>query len=390
MQELAAALQSAHPKIQKMCEEESDDAEAVNKLLEINDSIHRTIERYKLMKAGNVEAANKIEKGTLGTKTGVGKNAANELSLIDFDPEPPAAAGSGTNGSLLESGPAPTAQTSVEDDLLGLSLDSGPPGVISLGPTTGVGSLSTTPFGMSSTSAIPAPVASPPPTQSTPKPNYDAFASLTSALPSSKPATPTPMQQRQPTSSQPALDPFAALVSSGSRPSTPQQRNTSQSRPAQETLLTLSQNQAAAPAATSAQTPANADGDWDFASALPEQPETNVIQVHSSKIGVEFQAQRQPGQPAIRIQVRFSNQTQHAITGVHFQVAVEKAYTLQLRPQSGRDMGPSQRNAIQQEALLSGVPSGKGSSVKIRFKVSYQSEGQAIDEAGNVPPLGIS
>src|ERR1700753_3619210 len=98
---------SAHPKIQKMCEEESDDAEAVAKLLEINDSIHRTIERYKLMKAGDIEAANKIAKGTLGTTTGVGKNAANELSLIDFDPDPPAptpvaASGSGTNGSLLD------------------------------------------------------------------------------------------------------------------------------------------------------------------------------------------------------------------------------------------------------------------------------------------------
>ena len=49
-EELANALASAHPKIQKMCEEESDDHEAVAKLLEINDSIHRTIQRYKLVK----------------------------------------------------------------------------------------------------------------------------------------------------------------------------------------------------------------------------------------------------------------------------------------------------------------------------------------------------
>ena len=67
-----------------MCEEESDDAEAVNKLLEINDSIHRTIERYKLIKQGDLAAASKIPKGTLGTSTGVSKNADNELSLIDF------------------------------------------------------------------------------------------------------------------------------------------------------------------------------------------------------------------------------------------------------------------------------------------------------------------
>jgi ADP-ribosylation factor-binding protein GGA len=114
-EELASALQSAHPKIQKMCEEESDDHEAVAKLLEINDSIHRTVERYKLMKKGDVDAASKIAKGTLGTSTGVGKNAANELSLIDFD------ADAETNGSgsaaLASSQPG-----GLEDDLLGLSM----------------------------------------------------------------------------------------------------------------------------------------------------------------------------------------------------------------------------------------------------------------------------
>src|ERR1700761_1855503 len=101
-EELASALQSAHPKIQKMCEEESDDHEAVAKLLEINDSIHRTVERYKLMKKGDVDAASKIAKGTLGTSTGVGKNAANELSLIDFG-------GEETNGST-SAGPAADSQ----------------------------------------------------------------------------------------------------------------------------------------------------------------------------------------------------------------------------------------------------------------------------------------
>ena len=116
-QDLANALQSAQPKIQKMCEEESDDAEAVNKLLEINDSIHRTIERYKLIKQGDIDAASKIPKGTLGTSTGVSKNADNELSLIDFGGEEPSSAPSiSTNGGN-------TSKTeSLEDDLLGLSM----------------------------------------------------------------------------------------------------------------------------------------------------------------------------------------------------------------------------------------------------------------------------
>jgi len=127
-EELASALQSAHPKIQKMCEEESDDHEAVAKLLEINDSIHRTVERYKLMKKGDVEGASKIAKGTLGTSTGVSKNADNELSLIDLDGDGEAN-GNGTNTSGQQS-------SGLEDDLLGLSMgDSifGQRGGISLG-----------------------------------------------------------------------------------------------------------------------------------------------------------------------------------------------------------------------------------------------------------------
>ena len=111
--ELANSLQSAQPKIQKMCEEESDDQEAVAKLFEINDSIHRTIERYKLIKKGDLEAASKIPKGTLGTSTGVGKNADNELSLIDFGGEGESSA-NGNNGASSKT-------DSLEDDLLGLS-----------------------------------------------------------------------------------------------------------------------------------------------------------------------------------------------------------------------------------------------------------------------------
>lgn len=114
-----------------MCEEESDDPEAVHKLLEINDSIHRTIERYKLVKKGDWEAATRIPKGTLGTTTGVSKNANNQLSLIDFDPEPPAGASTNGNGA-----PAATGGNSLENDLLGLSIDEPAPAVggISLGP----------------------------------------------------------------------------------------------------------------------------------------------------------------------------------------------------------------------------------------------------------------
>lgn len=141
MQELANALASAHPKIQKMCEEESDDHEAVAKLLEINDSIHRTLERYKLIKKGDVEGAAKIPKGTLGVSgAGVKKGPDNELSLIDFGgPEEPAAPSGQPSASSSAAAPKGNA---LEDDLLGLNLggsDSFQGGGISLGATNGAG-----------------------------------------------------------------------------------------------------------------------------------------------------------------------------------------------------------------------------------------------------------
>lgn len=123
--ELASALQSAQPKIQKMCEEESDDHEAVAKLLEINDSIHRTAERYKMMKKGDMEGAAKVAAGapppsSSGTAA-ASSSAANELSLIDFDADASNGAQSGNAHA-----PAPSAG-GLENDLLGLDIggDSG-------------------------------------------------------------------------------------------------------------------------------------------------------------------------------------------------------------------------------------------------------------------------
>jgi hypothetical protein len=127
-----------------MCEEESEDHEAVAKLFEINDSIHRTIERYKLFKKGDIEGANRIPKGTLGKSgAGVTKGADNSLNLIDFgDPEPaPGAVGSGSGASGLPAQPTPKGNA-LEDDLLGLSIGGstfGQTGGISLGASNGSG-----------------------------------------------------------------------------------------------------------------------------------------------------------------------------------------------------------------------------------------------------------
>lgn len=123
--ELASALQSAQPKIQKMCEEESEDHEAVAKLFEINDSIHRTVERYKLMKKGDMEGAASVAAGAPPPKASAG-GAAPELSLIDLDAD-----GADTNGSNGASQvQSPTG--GLENDLLGLDIG-GPSSTYGLG-----------------------------------------------------------------------------------------------------------------------------------------------------------------------------------------------------------------------------------------------------------------
>ena len=116
-----------------MCEEESDDSEAVAKLLEINDSIHRTVERYKLIKKGDLDAASKIPKGTLGTLTGVTKTADNELSLIDLGGDIEATTNGGSSSANAN---PPLKNEALEDDLLGLSFEDknyGQSGGIALG-----------------------------------------------------------------------------------------------------------------------------------------------------------------------------------------------------------------------------------------------------------------
>jgi ADP-ribosylation factor-binding protein GGA len=401
-----------------MCEEESDDSEAVAKLLEINDSIHRTIERYKLVKKGDVEAAAKIPKGTLGTTTGVGKNAANELSLIDFGPE--ATPNGGPNGT-----PSTQSQTtSVEDDLLGLSIMDDKPYGQSGGIALGYGSnagipgpalLSSTTQHSSARSNIPVNALGPTSTAPPIKPNYDAFSTLSSSRPASKPATPSPSlpQPKQSTPhATPAMDPFAALVSPSPRAGSPaHQRVTSNPAPASSSLLDLMDNSSAPSAVSKAEK--TREDDWNFASSLPEaensQPMSHHFQVVSSSIRIDFVATRQAHDQTIHVAARFSNDTAQAITGVHFQVAVEKVsqprgngmgngcwlrekqgYSLKLKPQTGRNIAPHQPNGLEQEILLTGVPVGKGSTVKMRYKVSYQSGAQPHEEQGNLPSLGIA
>ncbi|KAH8888598.1 ADP-ribosylation factor-binding protein GGA1 [Thozetella sp. PMI_491] len=366
--ELASSLQSAQPKIQKMCEEESDDHEAVAKLLEINDSIHRTVERYKLMKKGDIEAANQIAQGAPVTmSSGSSKpSAANELSLIDFDADADA------NGSG-----APASQTggsSLENDLLGLSIGDdmnyGQTGSIALGfgansNVPGPALLSS--ITQHSSAKVPVSTPTPPPGSS-----LSQFAAFSSAPSGSQSSTPGPSQSAFAPPSKPAsADPFAALGS----PS-----------------FSSSKQPSPVPAAA-----ANDDDEWSFSSALPVEapvlPREHKVVVSNTGLKIDMLANRvTAGAAAINILVAFSNNTAQPVSELHFQLAVTKGYELALQPQSGRSLEPKQSRGVTQaiQVFHSGYKAKKVESIKLRWRVAYKVGGEAKTEMGEIPEFGLA
>lgn len=292
-----------------MCEEESEDTEAVAKLFEINDSIHRTSERYKLIKKGDLEGANRIAAGTLGISgAGVKSGPNNELSLIDFGGPEEEEAAQPAQSQSSQAAPQPKGNA-LEDDLLGLSMgDSayGSGGALTLGsPSNGLADLA----GPSSSQPTPAPAAIPPPAQpQAAKANYDPFGMISSPAPPSN-------SFQQPQQHQKAADPFAAL-SGNSRTASPFQ-------------FQQSIKPAASPAAPqSAASLLGGDDEWTFSSALPaqpQQPQSNTVTVIDSSVKAVFHISRPAGaNDYLAIDARISNKTPQPISDFTLLLAVTK------------------------------------------------------------------
>jgi len=404
---------SAQPKIQKMCEEESDDHEAVAKLLEINDSIHRTIERYKLMKKGDIEGANKIPKGTLGTSgAGVAKGANNELSLIDLGGEDDAMPASEPSSFATASGaPAPKGNA-LEDDLLGLTIGDtyGQGGNIALGNSNGINaSGSTAPPQQHLSNAQITNLFNQPQQPVAARPASGTFGGLNrNTPPTSSPAPPTSFSPPPPTIHQqppaPKADPFASLTPKTSRTASPFQFQQSTHPPPiavpdqqkhQPTTLLGSLTSppiSAPPTASTITTTPTPDDEWTFASALPNT--STELTVHNSTILITWFVSRAQHDPSlVEITSKISNNTAQPITELTFQVAVTRSVQLRLEPQSGRVLGPGQRDGITQNIKLLGVGEGAGTGVRMRWKVSYVvgggSSGRREEEKGEVSGLGI-
>ncbi|CAG9941377.1 unnamed protein product [Clonostachys rosea f. rosea IK726] len=364
-EELASSLQSAQPKIQRMCEEESDDHEAVAKLFEINDSIHRTVERYKLMKKGDMEGASKITAGGLPSSKAGG--AAAELSLIDFDADADANGGGDTSQ-------APSQSSGLENDLLGLDIG---------GSSSSFGQGGGIALGFGANQNIPGPAllssltenssAKGPSSTPTPPPNrYSNYASGSG----SQSITPQSLGQQQSAFAPPqpaASDPFAMI--SGSRPSSVQPTFT---------------------AAPPAQPAAATEDEWSFASALPQEaakPREHQATISNTSVRVDLKAGRSSAAPnAMALIFAFTNNTASNITDLHFQLAVTKSFELALKPQTGRSLTPKQSRGITQEVGIwhAGNRALKVESAKLRWRLTYKVGEEVKNEMGEVPEFSIA
>lgn len=400
---------SAQPKIQKMCEEESDDHEAVAKLLEINDSIHRTIERYRLMKKGDIEGANKIPKGTLGTSgAGVAKGANNELSLIDLGGEDDAAPASESSSSAAVSSVLAPKGNALEDDLLGLTIGDtyGQGGNITLGKSNGVDDPGSPPPSQHHLSnAQITNLFNQPQQPITAGSSSGTFGGLNlSTKQTSSPAPLTSTFSPQPTTQQqqpvPKTDPFASLNTQTSRTTSPFQfqqsthpaPNPAQPKPQSTTLL--GGLTSSTPQTTTTSASAAGDDEWTFTSALPNTSAT--LTLHDSTIKITWLVSRPSQDPTlIEIASKISNNTSQPISELTFQVAVTRTVQLRLEPQSSRVLAPGQREGITQDIRLLGVGQGAGLGVRMKWKVSYVvgagvgESGRRQEEMGEVAGLEI-
>ncbi|KAK6516596.1 hypothetical protein TWF506_006497 [Arthrobotrys conoides] len=341
-EDLANTLRNAQPKLHKMAEEESDDAEAVAKLFTLNDTINATIEKYKLLKKGDYAGAAAVKPGALPP-------GATSTDLIDLMGDEIISNG-GSNGANNTGKKV----SSLEDDLLGLSIGGG----------SGGGGIA---LGFGANSNIPGPPL------------------LSSTLNSStaRGATPDfslsnfPSNHNRQTSSPPnPMSAFAGLsgLSGSSHPPPP---------PPQQPQFV--QN----------------DDDDDFAafsSAVPPSSQLPPLksterELASSPLRIVVETSpRYPADSPLNIKAKFSSATNEGLKDVTFQLAVTRSLQLKMEHQSGTTLQPHEADGISQMIRIAGVAPGAGGNVKMRWKVSYRvgDNPQLREEMGEVTGLPVS
>uniref|UniRef100_A0A060T5R1 ARAD1C14498p n=1 Tax=Blastobotrys adeninivorans TaxID=409370 RepID=A0A060T5R1_BLAAD len=121
--------------------------------------------------------------------------------------------------------------------------------------------------------------------------------------------------------------------------------------------------------------------EWTFSSAVPSAmpsatPTAKQLSVLDSELAINFSLSKAP-LAGINIDAFYSNKSSSPISGVSFQLAVPKGFSLQMKPQSGTDLAPNTPSGITQSIHID--PSAPS---KLRWKVNYTVGGVAKSQEG--------
>lgn len=334
--EMYSAVKAAHPRLQKMTEEEGQDEETVAKLLQLNDYLHSLVEKFELLRKGDFGGA-----GAVSTKAPSGSASSKAVvsDLIDFGDDEPAAAG----GAAAPAGGASNSGSTVDDllgDLNGLSFNNnsgfGQGGSISLLGAT------------NASSAVPAAVSGASGKHSgTPAGSGNLFDLDFS--PSASPA--------------PAATPAPAFNFSS--------------------LSQLTANKAGESHAVKTAPSEDPSEAWNFVGAsagAAAGKEVSILQTGDIKVtGLVSRTGNN-----VEITLQFSNKSfTDNITALDFKIAAPKSVTLKLDPASSDSLGAASINGVTQEAHVGNA----GDKLKLRFKLNFNIGGKAVEEVGTVEDL---
>lgn len=359
--DIVSSLKTSAPKLKSLAQEESDDEEAVAKLLALNDYINSLLEKYKHLKGNDVQKANDVQivrPSDVQITKGSNSLPAKSISLIDFDDEPSS-----------EAQPAATEHGSLDilSELGGLSL--------------GGGSASSPKTSKSSTQDILAAFGSSPNSLS-----QSSFQPQGSLFLGSSPSAVTPNATGN---SSNALDYDILRSLSSPKPSTPSNGASLLSSPALGSPSLLS-SPSGGDRNTHLQTSTGSD-EWNFASAsstsTQSSPASSFTLSDDGVLTVAGTVSRDASNN-VHIALTFSNKSQSSyLTNLNIQLAVKKGLQIKVEGLSNMTLNPLAINGVSQHSYVEGVP--QGSEVKLRWIVSYHINGQQTHKDGvsNLPAV---
>ncbi|ODQ67496.1 VHS-domain-containing protein [Nadsonia fulvescens var. elongata DSM 6958] len=380
--EIYASLKNAQPKIKKMVSDEGDDVEAVQKLLGLNDYINALIDKYDLIKKGDLSAVGSVKVGVV----------AASPSLIDFDDED-------YSTPTISANTVKSPNASALEDLLSgldtLSIENnsyGPDGSVSLS----LNSASSTPPPPPSNPSTTVTSSLRAPTIQNNLLDLDLLGISNSSL---NPQSSVKSDSIPSVSGTPDFSALSGLsgfggISGLNSPSIGQSQSQNLSSINSSFFGGLSPP---TPTSSVTQTQSNSllGGNWG-AISTSSSPLSNVTAtapsvstvILDSTLKIVFTVSRE-SPSIVKITGSFSNNSPlQVISNLNFQVAAPKSLGLNLEPLTSITIGPNVVNGAIQVIKIDGAYSG--SPIRLRWRVSYEVGQTQINEDGiadNLPAV---